>query len=69
MATSPIQTTLDTGRSVRLETMLAPSLLELELKTILALIDSAIADQPNEEVSANLYSSRLHMVRAIKEAA
>lgn len=38
-----------------------------ELVVIRNLIDSIIADRPNEEVTANLYSSRLHIVRAIKE--
>jgi hypothetical protein len=38
-----------------------------KLVMIRNLIDSIIADQPNEEATANLYSSRLHIVRAIKE--
>lgn len=36
---------------------------------VLELIDSVLATRPNEEVEANLYSARLHVVRAINEQA
>jgi hypothetical protein len=64
-----IQTTQDAGRSVRLETMLAPSTTLSELVIIRNLIDSLLAGKPSEEIEANLYSARHHMVRAIKEIA
>jgi hypothetical protein len=39
------------------------------LFAIQKLIDLALADKPSEEVEANLYSARIHIVRAIKEVA
>lgn len=44
-----------------------PHRLEPDLEVIQYLIDQLIASLPNEEVTANLYSARLHVTRAIKE--
>jgi len=41
----------------------------LELVILRNLIDSLIADKLPEEVEMNLYSARLHVVRAIREVA
>jgi hypothetical protein len=62
-----IQSVTNTGRSVRLVTNRAGSTKMLELMAIRGLIDSMLADKPSEELEANLYSARHHVVRAIKE--
>jgi len=38
-----------------------------EILAIVALIDSHLAYHPSEEIAANFYSSRLHLVRIWKE--
>lgn len=71
---SVIQTTLETMKGVRLEIPAAPSTLRLELTVILALIDSLVADRMPvdgdglSDLTANLLSARMHVVRAEKEA-
>jgi len=59
----------ETGKGIRITIDRSPNVQKLELGAILALIDSALADKPNEEVEANLYSARLHMKRALQEVA
>lgn len=63
-----VQEAVETCRGVKLTIHARPST-KLELEVIVKLIDSLIADCQPEELEMNLYSARLHVVRAIREAA
>ena len=63
------QTVQETCRGVKITIDPMPNTKRLEMEVIVRLIDSLIADDQPEELEANLYSARLHMVRALKEVA
>lgn len=69
------QTAIETMRGVRITINPASKTNKLELEVLIKLTDSMIADRvrfENEDISdltANLYSSRSHLVRALKEIA
>lgn len=65
----------ETGKGIRVTIDRSPNVQKLELEAIVKLVDSLIAERVSFEgydisdFTANLYSSRGHLVRAIKEVA